>query len=171
MDRRAFLRNTAQIGMLLQVAPLAAFSEGTSLAKDYRKWMVIDALCAVNTDDTTVKPEILTQAMQSGVTAINWTISAPSFDDTVENISFVERIVENDPEHWIIVRRQADLESAKREKKIGISHGIPASRPHGAGFEAAGNFSQSRRSGNAGDLQQSQPVRRRLPGAGQRRPE
>src|SRR5690348_7417678 len=114
MDRRAFLLNTAQFGIWLKLAPFTAFAQTPSMSQDYRKWMVIDALCSVNTDDTTVKPEILKQAVQSGVTAIDWTVSAPSFDDTVENISFVERMVENDPEHWRIVRRQADFDNAKR---------------------------------------------------------
>jgi len=131
MNRRAFLRNTAQVGMLLKFAPLLAFSRPTPLAQDYRKWMVIDALCGVNTDDTTVKPEVLKEAVQSGVTAINWTISAPSFDDTVENISFVERIVENDPEHWTMIRRHADFDNAKQDKKIGILMGFQHPDPMG----------------------------------------
>ena len=108
MDRRAFLRNAAQLGMLLKLAPYTAFAQTPSISDDFRKWMVIDALCSVNTDEPAVKPEILKQAVQSGVTAINWTISAPSFDDTVENISFVERMVENDPAHWTVVRTQWD---------------------------------------------------------------
>jgi len=127
MDRRAFVRNAVQLGMLLQFAPLAALAQ----TPDYRKWVIIDALCSVNTDDTTVKPEVLKQALQSGVTAINWTISAPSFEDTVENISFITRMIENDPAHWTALRRQPDFDHAKQEKKIGILMGFQHPDPMG----------------------------------------
>ncbi|HZQ71109.1 MAG TPA: membrane dipeptidase [Terriglobales bacterium] len=137
MDRRAFLRNTTQLGMLLRFAPLTTFAQTT---QNYRKWMVIDALCSVNTEDTIVKPEILKQAQQSGVTAIHWTISAPSFDDTVENISFVERMVENDPAHWTIVRRQSDFDRAKQERKIGILMGFQHPDPMGPDLKRLGTF-------------------------------
>ena len=60
MNRRALLKNAVQLGVVFKFAPLIAFAQPM---QDYRKWIVIDALCSVNTEDTTIKPEILKQAL------------------------------------------------------------------------------------------------------------
>ena len=61
---------------------------------------------------------------RSGITAINFTISAPTFDGTVDNLAYVDALVEQSPDVFMIVRRQSDIARAKREGKIGIMPGF-----------------------------------------------
>lgn len=91
--------------------------------------MVIDALAGINADSLPVKPQVLQQALDSGVTGINWTVSTPEFEGTVEAISFVEGLVENEPSHFLLVREQADLDRAKQENRIGIILGFQHPQP------------------------------------------
>ena len=137
MDRRTFLVNSARLACMMKLAPACLFAQTaqpqnpqdsipSAIADLYRKAMVIDACAGINNDslDLPLKPEITKQAIQSGVTAINWTISLPEFEDTVSYISYVLGIAEQDPAHWTIIRRHSDLDRAKREQKIGIMMGF-----------------------------------------------
>jgi membrane dipeptidase len=101
---------------------------------------VIDALAGVNVEDLPLSPQSLQQALESGVTACNWTVSQPDFEGTVENIAFIEALIENDPAHWLIVRRHSDLERAKREQKIGIIVDFQHPEPMGADLKRFETF-------------------------------
>jgi membrane dipeptidase len=133
MDRRSFLWNMARAGCLASLAPRSLLAEQTgatpSPAAEYRKMLVIDALAGVDAEDLPLKPEVTRQALESGVTAVNWTVSAPDFEATVQNIAFVQALVEGDPAHWLIVRHHADLDRATREQKIGIMLGFQHPQP------------------------------------------
>jgi membrane dipeptidase len=135
MNRRTFLWNTAQLGLLMKLGPLAFAAVDTEIPQPieslYRKALVIDALAGVSADDIPLKPQTLKQALESGVTACNWTVSQPDFEGTVENIAFIEGLIESDPAHWLIVRRHSDFERAKREQKIGIILGFQHPEPMG----------------------------------------
>src|SRR5271165_2438278 len=61
---------------------------------------------------------------RSGITAINFTISAPTFDGTVENLAYVDALVEQSPDVFMVVRQHSDIARAKREGKIGIMPGF-----------------------------------------------
>src|SRR5271155_3779024 len=68
-------------------------NETTPIAALYRNAIVIDSLCGPLVDlDTPPTPEILAAVRQSGITAINFTISQASFEDTVANIAVVEAL-------------------------------------------------------------------------------
>ena len=97
--------------------------------ESYRRWIVIDALAGINADSLPVSPEVLKQALASGVTGINWTVSTPDFEGSVESISFVEGLVESERSHFLMVREQADLDGAKQENKIGIMLGFQHPQP------------------------------------------
>jgi len=60
----------------------------------------------------------------SGFTAINFTISAPGFEDTIGTLAMVQELVDRHPEAFMIVRRHSDIARAKRENKIGIMLGF-----------------------------------------------
>ncbi len=130
MDRRAFLANSAQIACLLKLAPASLLAQEAgitpAIADLYHRTLVIDACAAVRIDsfDLPLKPEITKQALEAGVSAINWTVSLPEFEDTVSYIAFVNGLAESDPAHWLVVRRHSDLDRAKREQKIGIMLGF-----------------------------------------------
>ncbi len=96
-----------------------------SIAALYKNAIVIDSLCAPFTDvDAPPTPEILAAVRRSGITAINFTISDPTFEGTVGNIAYVESLIEQHPETFLVVRRHSDIARAKRENKIGIMPGF-----------------------------------------------
>ena len=100
-------------------------SPPSAIASLYKNAIVIDSLCAPLTDpDAPVTPDVLQAVRQSGITAVNFTISDPTFEGTVGNIALVEALVEQHPEAFLIVRQHSDIARAKREDKIGIMPGF-----------------------------------------------
>jgi membrane dipeptidase len=96
-----------------------------SIAALYKNAIVIDSLCAPLKDmDAPPTADVLTAVRQSGITAINFTISDPTFEGTVGNIAALEALVDQHPETFLIVRRHSDIARAKRENKIGIMPGF-----------------------------------------------
>jgi len=74
--------------------------------------------------DTSPSADTLAAVRQSGITAVNFTISDPTFEGTVANMGAVEALVEQHPEAFLIVRRHSDIARAKRENMIGIMPGF-----------------------------------------------
>jgi membrane dipeptidase len=100
-------------------------SAPSAIASLYKNAIVIDSLCAPLTDpDAPITPEVLQAVRQSGITAVNFTISDPTFEGTVGNIALVESLVEQHPEAFLIVRQHSDIARAKHENKIGIMPGF-----------------------------------------------
>jgi membrane dipeptidase len=101
-------------------------NESPAIATLYKNAVVIDSLCAplLNNTDAVPTADTLTAVRQSGITAINFTISDATFEDTVSNIADAESLVEQYPETFFIVRRHSDIVRAKRENKIGIMLGF-----------------------------------------------
>ena len=91
----------------------------------YAKAVVIDSLCAPITDlDAAPTAEELSAVRQSGITAINFTISALDFEETVYALASVQKLVDNYPDTFLMVRRHSDLARCKREGKLGIMLGF-----------------------------------------------
>ncbi len=100
-------------------------NDSAAIAALYSKAIVIDSLCAPLTDmDAPPSADTLAAIRQSGITAINFTISDPTFEGTVGNIAAVEALVEQHPDTFLIVRRHSDIARAKRENKIGLMLGF-----------------------------------------------
>jgi membrane dipeptidase len=99
-------------------------NEPPVIAALYKSAIVIDSLCAPFIDTDPPKDDILAVVRQSGLTAINYTVSLPTFEDTISNIALVEMLIEQHPEAFLIVRRYSDIDRAKRENKIGIMPGF-----------------------------------------------
>ncbi len=111
--------------LLAQSLNNSADTAPPSIAELYKHAIVIDSLCGPLTDmDAPPTPEALAAIRQSGITAINFTISDPTFEGTVANIAAVEALVEQHPESFLLVRRYPDIARAKRENKIGIMLGF-----------------------------------------------
>ena len=111
------------------VVPHAVLEAAEQFSPDittlYRKSVVIDTLCAPFTgDDEKQNAAALDAVRKSGITAINFTISTRSFDETVQNLAYVEKLVEKWPDVFLIVRKYSDIERAKREGKVGIMPGF-----------------------------------------------
>jgi membrane dipeptidase len=91
----------------------------------YAKAIVIDSLCAPFIDmDKAPSPETLAAVRNSGITAINLTISAPSHEETIENLADLQDLVDHNPDLFLIVRKYPDIARSKRENKIGIMPGF-----------------------------------------------
>jgi membrane dipeptidase len=134
MDRRDFnlgmlrISAAALVAPRLLVQPLAHSSNSPdnfspAIATLYANAIVIDSLCAPFTGDVPA-PDVLRAVLQSGITAINFTVSEPSFEGTVRSISGVESLVEEHPDGFLIVRKYSEIARAKRENKIGIMLGF-----------------------------------------------
>jgi membrane dipeptidase len=91
----------------------------------YASAIVIDSLCAPFNDmDSSSSAESLAAVRQSGITAINFTISVRGFEDTIANLATAQELVDQHADSFLIVRRCSDLGRAKRENKIGIMLGF-----------------------------------------------
>jgi membrane dipeptidase len=143
MNRRAFLHRSLQLSAALALPPLRLLAQSgaaPALADAYRNWIVIDALCSLNFEDLPLKADAVQQAMQSGVTAVNWTVSDTDFEKTVEYVAFIQAVADADPGHWLIVRHHADLDRAKHEQKIGIMMGFQHPQPIGDNLDRLETF-------------------------------
>ena len=133
INRRDFLSGAAKLGLALKVSSLAFASEIPKFSPEidelYRRSLVIDALAGATDDDDGITPATLQQAIESGVTAIDWTVSQAEFEGTVVYLAHVQSIAEKDPTHWTIVRHASDLMQAKRDGKIGIILGFQHPQP------------------------------------------
>ena len=113
--------------LLAQVPGGSTDNAPPAIAALYHNAIVIDSLCAPFVDSNNVDAptaDALRAVQQSGITAINFTISDPTFEGTVGNIALMETLVEQHPEAFLIVRQYSDIARAKRENKIGILPGF-----------------------------------------------
>jgi membrane dipeptidase len=119
------LSAAALVAPRLFAQPLDSPGTPPAIATLYQNAIVIDSLCAPLVDmDAPPTADTLRAVRQSGITAINFTISDPTFEGTVGNIATLEASVEQHPEAFLIVRRHSDIARAKRENKIGIMPGF-----------------------------------------------
>lgn len=128
-NRRSFLVGVGRGLALAVIAPrvLGESASGFSpeIAKPYGNSVVIDTLCAPFTSTDSMPDKATVEVVrQSGITAINFTISASTFEGTVQDLAYVEALVEQSPEVFTVVRRHSDIARAKREGKIGIMLGF-----------------------------------------------
>ena len=125
-SRREFLVTMGQTLAVTAVAPrLLAEQFPADIAALYRKSVVIDTLCGPFANDEGSNNKAVVDAVhQSGITAINFTISGRTFEESVRNLGDLAELVEQWPDVFTIVRKHSDLARAKREAKIGIMPGF-----------------------------------------------
>lgn len=129
MHRRHFnqlLLKTAAGAVLVPRLTVSLFAEGPQpAAAVYARTIVVDSLCAPITDiDAVPNAEALDSVRQSGITAVNFTISAFDFDGTLYALASAEKLVEDYADRFMIVRRYSDIARCKRENKLGIMLGF-----------------------------------------------
>lgn len=89
----------------------------------YRRAIVIDANAGPPLEATLpLTAGDLEVVARSGVTTVKLTVSGQtySFEQTVDEIAYMEGVVEAHPSHFLLVRTAADIDRAKREGKLGI---------------------------------------------------
>jgi membrane dipeptidase len=136
VDRRHFTLRILRLSAASLLAPqlsARAFSGTSGMTADatssvaalYSNAIVIDSLCAPFTNmDAEPSPETLAVVRQSGIRAINFTISELGFEDTVNSLAVLEELIDHYPDTFLLVRRYSDIARAKRENKIGIMPGF-----------------------------------------------
>jgi membrane dipeptidase len=102
----------------------AALADDVSsdIASLYRNAVVIDTLCALF--NGAPGDAALAAVRASGITAVNWTVSEPTLDGTLDSLARVQSLADTHPEWITIVRRHSDISAAKRDRKIGILLGF-----------------------------------------------
>src|SRR5450755_1462967 len=110
--------------LLAQTPGNSTDNASPATASLYRNAIVIDSLCSPIDLTPPLKPADLAAVRQSGITAVNCTVSQSTFEDTVDNISGFEELIDQHPETFLIVRRRSDIARAKRESKVGIMFGF-----------------------------------------------
>ena len=129
MNRREFhaalLKLSASALLSPGLSAFAAADGSTDIAELYKRAVVIDSLCSPFSDlNSSPSPELLAMIRQSGITAINCTISARDFEGTLDNLATLESLVEKFPDSFSIVRKHSEIAAAKRENKLGILPGF-----------------------------------------------
>ena len=126
MKRRSFLVLSSQA--LAACAVAAALPQANaSIEALYRRALVIDSL-ASPPDDFAGNTEALNAVVANGLSAMDWTVSAPDFEGTVRTIGLAQRLTETDP-RFFIARRHSDLERAKREHRVALLLGFQFPEP------------------------------------------
>jgi membrane dipeptidase len=91
----------------------------------YKSAVVMDSLCGPFVDYEAVpSSEAVAAVRQSGITAVNCTISAPDFEGTIKYLATLEMLIEKFPEALAIVRQHSDIARAKQDGKLGIIPGF-----------------------------------------------
>jgi len=128
-SRRVFLSTLGRAAAFASIAPSAfafvAEQFSPEIADLYHKSIVIDTLCGPFTSSDSLPDQAAIDSVRkSGITAINFTISAPTFEDTVGQLAYVDALVEQSPDVFMVIRQRSDIARAKREGKIGIMPGF-----------------------------------------------
>ena len=131
MEKRPFTRRQFELSalkcsaaLLVSSRRLAAEAVAPDIPTLYRNAVVIDSLCSPFTDPENPGPELVKSIRDSGVTAVNWTVSERDFEGTIRTIAIVQALVDRYPDAFTIVRHQPAIALAKRSGRIGILMGF-----------------------------------------------
>ncbi|HUM06457.1 MAG TPA: membrane dipeptidase [Terriglobales bacterium] len=130
MNRRDFLvfipKLSAAAWLLPRLRDNSVAETPAEIDRLYRRVIVIDSLCAPPFLDPEhpANAEALAAARHCGITAVNHTVSEPTFEDTVNSLAAVESLVERYPDLFMIIRKYSEIAQAKRGSKIGIMLGF-----------------------------------------------
>ena len=125
MNRRDFTLGAGALALAAATAPASAQDNFLSAARSvWRRSTIIDGNIypPVGSDTFPQPPEVLALARSSGVSAVKASIGgydAP-FTDVVAEIAFHHRLIEAHPDVFMQIRTVADIETAKRTRKLGI---------------------------------------------------
>ena len=122
--RQAILSISAgTLAAAMPAAHLRAQANAPEAAELYRRSLVFDANLVPPVQDKFPFPKKLLDMMrQSGITAMKTTLGGidGSFEATIEDIAFVQSLVEEYPDLYLQVRTHDDFMRAKRENRTGI---------------------------------------------------
>ncbi len=129
ISRRRFATAVAATPLVAAARGHAAARQGTGDSV-YERGIVIDALANPGSMNVSWPPRgPLSQKQRdaianSGITALNVTVSADSFEATTRNIALWQGEADRYPALLSIVRRHADIARAKKDKTLGLILGF-----------------------------------------------
>jgi membrane dipeptidase len=129
LNRREFHSFILQLSATALFAPQLFSATRVNASPDaadlYKTAIVIDSLAGPFVDlESSHGPEVIAAIRQSGITAVNYTISDRSFEITIKNLALIQALAEKNPDIFTIVRNHSDISRAKRENLIGIIPGF-----------------------------------------------
>lgn len=140
ISRRTFVRGAAAIAAL--PVPAAAGLIGTAARASRRRWqgyedaLVVDFLASPGYFNYPLDPPLdaamVRNAVESGITAVNLTVSQGDFEATVAKISRWEANIDRHLDVFSRVRSVDDLLAAKRDGRFGIVYGFQDTVPVGS---------------------------------------
>jgi membrane dipeptidase len=136
LDRRQFLVSAAAVALGAEGAvagPLARSRRRPARWPGYDDAIVIDFLASPGYFNYPLNPplngEMIGNAVESGITAVNLTVSRGSFADSVAGIAGWMDRVERYPGAFMQTRTVDDVHQAKAEGKLGIVFGFQDTTP------------------------------------------
>jgi len=143
ISRRSFVRGAAAIAAL--PLPAAAGLVETASLTSRRRWpgyedsLVVDFLASPGYFNYPLDPPLdgtmVRNAAESGITAVNLTVSQGDFEATVAEIARWEANIDRHPDVFTRVRSVDDLLAAKRDGRFGIVYGFQDTVPVGSDLE------------------------------------
>ena len=130
MSRRQFAATVGVGPLLMAGRRVAAQDTSDDVAGVYRRSIVIDALANPGSMNVSWPPRgPLSQKQReavasSGITAINVTVSADTFEATTRNIALWQGEVDRYPTLLSVVRRHSDIGRAKKDNTLGLILGF-----------------------------------------------
>ena len=131
-NRRKFLLSSLSGLSLVPMAGMMNFASAkrqlaSSHWRPYQDTIVVDGLGgAFELDTKNIDSAKLAIIKNSGITAINMTLPYPGDDyqTTLKKVESTKNIIQTNPEHFLLVDSAADIQTAKRENKLGIIMGF-----------------------------------------------
>ena len=106
---------------------------------EYDQVIVVDFLASPGYFNYPLNPPLndsmIANAISSGITAVNLTVSGSNFTDTVQKIAGWMNRIEQYPEAFTQVRTVDQLLATKQERKLGIVFGFQDTTPFEGGLE------------------------------------
>jgi membrane dipeptidase len=130
ISRRQFAASLGTSALLLRSGSRAAAQSVADSANVYARSIVIDALANPGTMNVPWPPRgPLSPAQRkaiasSGITAVNVTVSADTFEATTRNIALWQGEADRYPDLLSVVRRHADIALAKKNGTLGLILGF-----------------------------------------------
>ena len=127
LTRRDFQIAALRCSAALLLSPLRLVGEADlspTIAGLYRKAIVIDSLCCPLVDSAMPDPDLVRVIRDSGITAVNCTVSERDFEGTIRNIAWLQALVDKYPDTFTIIRHQPEIALTKSSNKVGILPGF-----------------------------------------------
>jgi membrane dipeptidase len=127
MDRRTLLLSTGALLVSAGAPRFVRAADGDGVSAEaralYQTAIVFDANCGPPLQEKFPFPQSMLDIVRSsGVTAVKTSLAGTdaNFEDTVAEIAFFQRVIEEYPDVFLQVREARDFDRARREKKFGI---------------------------------------------------